>query len=283
VTTSAEATRRGRADGDVYRGVVRRGIHIPNFGPFGTASAVAELAATAELAGWDGVFVWDHVVRHEGDFDLVDPWVALAAAAVATERVLIGPLVTPLPRRRPWNVAKSAVSLDRLCGGRMVLGVGSGTPRGPEFSAFGEETALRRRGDMLDEGLTIVRAAWSGEPVHFAGEHYRVDGIRFLPTPVRAGGIPIWAATESVRGRPVRRAAAVDGVFPFGLSPGDLPALVDAVGRDRVRGGTYQVVVASKGADAPSWEAAGATWWLRVLDWEGTFEQARALVTAGPG
>ena len=82
---------------------VRHGIHIPNFGPFGSARVIAGLAAEAERSGWDGVFVWDHVVRREGDFPVVDPWVALAAAAVATTRVLLGPLVTPLPRRRPWN------------------------------------------------------------------------------------------------------------------------------------------------------------------------------------
>ncbi len=262
---------------------MRRGIHVPNFGPFGAATAVAELGAIAERAGWDGVFVWDHIVRHEGDFDVVDPWTALAATAVATERVLLGPLVTPLPRRRPWNVAKAAVSLDQLSGGRLVLGVGSGTPRGAELSAFGEETDAKRRGDMLDEGLAIVRAAWTGEPVSLAGEHYRVDGIRFLPTPRRAGGIPIWGATESVGGRPVRRAATLDGVFPIGVAPDDLPLLIDAVGRERVEAGTFDVVTVSREADAPSWEAAGATWWLRQLAWEGTLDEAIAIVTAGPG
>jgi alkanesulfonate monooxygenase SsuD/methylene tetrahydromethanopterin reductase-like flavin-dependent oxidoreductase (luciferase family) len=261
---------------------VRRGIHVPNFGPFGTASAVADLAATAEHAGWDGVFIWDHVVRHEGDFDVVDPWIALAAAAVATERVLLGPLITPLPRRRPWNVAKAAVSLDHLSGGRMVLGVGSGTPRGFEFSAFGEETDARRRGDMLDEGLTIVRAVWSGEPVSFAGEHYQVDGIRFLPTPWRNHAIPIWGATESVRGRPVRRAAALDGVFPIGVAPHDLPVLIEAVGREVVEDGNFDVVTVSQQDDAPTWEAAGATWWLRLVAWDGTLDEALALAAAGP-
>src|ERR1700760_5091968 len=65
-------------------GAVKRGVHIPNVGPFGSARVVAELATSAEASGWDGVFVWDHVVRREGDVDIVDPWVALAAAAVAT-------------------------------------------------------------------------------------------------------------------------------------------------------------------------------------------------------
>lgn len=261
---------------------MRRGLHVPNFGPYGSARAVASLAAAAERAGWDGVFLWDHVVRREGDLEVVDPWIALAAAAVATERVRLGPLVTPLPRRRPWNVAKSAVSLDHLTGGRVVLGVGIGVERGPEFPAFGEETDARRRGDMLDEGLAVVRAAWSGEPVTVTGSHYRVDGVRFLPTPLQPGGIPIWAATEAVRGRPVRRAATLDGVFPIGISPAQLPAVIDQVGPERVAGGRFDVVTVSGESDGAAWEAAGATWWLRQLPWEATVDEALSLVKEGP-
>jgi alkanesulfonate monooxygenase SsuD/methylene tetrahydromethanopterin reductase-like flavin-dependent oxidoreductase (luciferase family) len=264
-------------------GSVKHGVHIPNFGPFGSARVIAELAATAEQAGWQGVFIWDHIVRREGDFEVVDPWVALTAAAVATTRVRLGPLVTPLPRRRPWNVAKAAVSLDQLSGGRLVLGVGTGTPRGPEFPAFGEETDARRRGDMLDEALELVRAMWSGEPVNFAGEHYQLDGVRFLPKPSRLGGIPIWAAAESVRGRPVRRAATVDGVVPINIKPADLPALFGIIGPDRIGEGTFDVVVVSRNDDADAWEAAGATWWLRELPWEWPLDEVIALVASGPG
>ncbi|HTW09883.1 MAG TPA: LLM class flavin-dependent oxidoreductase [Acidimicrobiales bacterium] len=261
---------------------MKHGVHIPNFGPFGSARVVADLAASAEDAGWDGVFIWDHVVRREGDFDVVDPWVALAAAAGATVRAQLGPLITPLPRRRPWNVAKAAVSLDHLSGGRFVLGVGLGTSRGPEFPAFGEETDARRRGDMLDEALALVRAIWSGEPVTFTGSHYRVDGARFLPVPSRPGGIPIWAATESVHGRPVRRAATLNGVFPFGIAASDIPRLVDAVGRERVEQGSFDVICVSREDDPEVWAAAGATWWLRELPWGRPLAETVALVERGP-
>jgi len=263
-------------------GWVKYGLHIPNFGPFGSARVVADLAERAEASCWDGVFIWDHIVRREGDYDVVDPWVALSAAAVATTRVALGPLVTPLPRRRPWNVAKAAVSLDHLSEGRVVLGVGLGTPRGPEFQAFGEETDTRVRGDMLDEALTIVRAAWSGEAVTFAGEHYRVDGVRFLPRPYRDRAIPIWAATESVQGRPVRRAAMLDGVFPFGIETARLPLLANAVSRARPGGPPFEIVGVSKIDDADVWEAAGATWWLRELPWGQPLEVSEALVADGP-
>jgi alkanesulfonate monooxygenase SsuD/methylene tetrahydromethanopterin reductase-like flavin-dependent oxidoreductase (luciferase family) len=261
---------------------VKHGVHIPNFGPFGSARVIADLAASAEDAGWDGVFIWDHVVRREGDFDVVDPWVALTAVAVASSRLQLGPLVTPLPRRRPWNVAKAAASLDDLSGGRFVLGVGMGTPRGPEFPAFGEETDARRRGDMLDEGLAVVRAAWSGEPVNFAGRHYRLDGVRFLPKPVRPAGIPIWAATESLRGRPVRRAATLDGVFPTGIESAELPILLEAIDQHRMEQGPFDVVAVSREDDAEAWETAGATWWLRELPWEWPRMKAAALVANGP-
>lgn len=263
-------------------GPMKHGLHVPNAGAFGSARIIAELATNAEEAGWDGVFVWDHLVRREADVDVVDPWVALAAAAVVTQRVHLGPLVVPLPRRRPWNVAKAAVSLDHLSGGRIIVGVGSGTPRGPEFPAFHEQSDLRVRGDMLDEGLEIIRAAWSGEPVHFAGTHYRIDSVRFLPRPVRAAGIPIWAATESVIGRPVRRAARLDGVVPTVIAPADLPQLIDAVGRDRVQQGLFDVVGISREDDPDSWAAAGATWWLRELAWDRPLAEALAVVGRGP-
>jgi alkanesulfonate monooxygenase SsuD/methylene tetrahydromethanopterin reductase-like flavin-dependent oxidoreductase (luciferase family) len=261
---------------------MKQGLNVPNFGPFGSARAFADISAAAERAGWDGVFIWDHVVRREGDFEVADPWVALTAAAVATHRVQLGPLVTPVARRRPWNVAKAAVSIDVLSSGRFILGVGLGTPRGPEFPGFGEETDLRRRGDMLDEGIAVIRAAWSGRPVNFAGQHYHVDNIRFLPTPARPGGIPIWAATEKPAGRPVRRAAALDGIFPTGIAPADVPALLHNVRLARGQLTDFDVVAVSPDDDAASWEAAGATWWLRELPWAESYATCMAIVNDGP-
>jgi len=261
---------------------VEHGLFVPNFGAFADPVALAGLAADAEAAGWDGLFLWDHVVRREGDVELADPWVALAAVAVATTRLRLGPLVTPLPRRRPWNVAKQAVTLDHLSRGRVVLGVGLGTPRGPEFPAFGEEQDLRVRGDMLDEGLAIVRAAWSGEPVRHAGAHYRVDGVRFLPRPAQPGGIPVWAAAESVSGRAVRRAAALDGIVPIGLRPTRLPELMENVAASRPAGaGPFDVVVS--GTDGPgTWSGSAATWWLAMLPWDQPLDVSRRTVDAGP-
>ena len=100
-------------------------IYVPNFGPFGNARVLADLAREAESAGWDGFFIWDHVIWSSPEEQpVVEPWVALTAIAMATERIRIGPIITPLPRRRPWQVARQAASLDQLSGGRLILGVG---------------------------------------------------------------------------------------------------------------------------------------------------------------
>ena len=135
---------------------------------------------------------------------------------------------------------------------------------------------------MLDEGLEIVRGVWSGQPVHFHGAHYSIDGVRFLPRPVRAAGIPIWAATESIRGRPVRRAAGLDGIVPIDVEPADVPQLIDDVGRDRVERGVFDIVCVSQDDNAERWEAVGATWWLRELDWDRPVADAVAVVGRGP-
>jgi alkanesulfonate monooxygenase SsuD/methylene tetrahydromethanopterin reductase-like flavin-dependent oxidoreductase (luciferase family) len=260
---------------------VKRGLYVPNFGAFGDPAAVTALAAEAEAAGWDGLFVWDHVVRHEGDFPLAEPWVLLSAIALATSTMTLGPLVTPLARRRPWNVARSALTLDHLSAGRLVLGVGLGSSRGPEFAHFGEESDPRRRGDMLDEGLDLVQRIWTGEVVTHHGAHYDVDGIRFLPTPVRPTGIPIWAATEASSGRPVRRAAGLDGVFPIGLEPEEIPALLASVrAAGRPADAAFDVVVT--GGQPERWEGSGATWWLRLLPYDEPIDASRAIVGAGP-
>jgi alkanesulfonate monooxygenase SsuD/methylene tetrahydromethanopterin reductase-like flavin-dependent oxidoreductase (luciferase family) len=143
---------------------------------------------------------------------VADPWITLAAIASATEGLRFGPMVTPLARRRPPKVAKETATLDRFSGGRLTLGVGLGSDRfAGELSATGEELDDRRRGQMLDESLEILTAAWSGEPVRHHGRHYTVDGVSFLPRPVQRPGVPVWAAGFPGNAKPLRRAARHDG------------------------------------------------------------------------
>ena len=263
---------------------MKLGVHAPNFASLASPADLADLAARAEAAGWDGFFLWDHVARPEGTFPMAEPWVALTAVAMRTERVRIGPMVTPLARRRPWNVARQVASLDELSGGRVTLGVGLGISSGPEFHQFGgEEGDPRVRGDMLDEGLQLLRAAWSGAAVRHAGPHYQVDDVTFLPAPVQ-DRVPIWGATERASGRPVRRAAALDGVFPIGLTPSDLPILLDNVARHRPAGldGYDVVITGTDPGECAAWRKAGATWWLRELSWRAPLSESVAVIEAGP-
>jgi alkanesulfonate monooxygenase SsuD/methylene tetrahydromethanopterin reductase-like flavin-dependent oxidoreductase (luciferase family) len=170
---------------------MRYAVSVPNFAEYGDVRTVAALATDAEAAGWDGFFVWDHLTYvKRRRLAIADPWILLAGVALATERLRLGPMVTPLPRRRPWKLARETVTLDRLSGGRLVLGVGLGTPPEDEYGSFGEPTDPVVRAAMLDEGLEVLTRLWTGETVSFRGRHYRVDEVAFQPTPLQRPASP---------------------------------------------------------------------------------------------
>ena len=272
------AVERGELDrrGLVAFARMRSGLFIPLFDALADPAVVVRLSAEAEEAGWHGVFVWDNLRYVEPVVDVADPWITLAAMAAATERIQLCPMVTPLARRRPVKVARETATLDRLSGGRLTLGVGLGSDEfASEYSITGEELDDRRRASMLDESLEILAAAWSGEPVHHRGEHYTVDGMRFLPRPVQRPGVPVWVAGYYGKPRPVRRAARYQGFFPLGLDRpeqvaevvADLAALRKEAGRDPTE--PYDVVVSLPPGDDPApYAAAGATWWLVEFPWD---------------
>jgi alkanesulfonate monooxygenase SsuD/methylene tetrahydromethanopterin reductase-like flavin-dependent oxidoreductase (luciferase family) len=287
--------------------LMRYGLYLPNFGAFGDARLLADLARDAEQAGWDGFFLWDHIVR-TWTTEVVDPWIALTAIALSTTRIRFGTLVTPLARRRPWKVARETVSLDQLSGGRLILGVGLGSSRGQavEWANFGEELDLRTRAKMLDEGLEIVTGLWSGKPFTYEGLHYRVRDSQFLPTPVHFPRIPIWVAGNWPHRAPFRRAARWDGMVPqFDLTQGDeltqLKQAIQYTQECRENDSTYEVVYSSAlAADYDSGQLAeqlaqyaeiGVTWWLGQLypqhfggDWQGHWpvEPMRQRIRQGP-
>lgn len=266
---------------------LRSALWLPIFDDLADPVAVACLAAEAEEAGWHGVFVWDHVRWREPVRQVADPWITLAAIATATERLRFGPMVTPLARRRPAKVARETATLDRLSGGRLVLGVGIGSDRfAAELSATGEELDDRQRGQMLDESLEILAAAWSGNPVHHEGRHYTVDDISFLPTPVQRPGVPVWAAGGPGAVKPLRRAARHDGFVPVNLEHPD--QLADAVttiaGLRQGETTGYDVAVPlPPGADPAPYVEAGATWWLAEFEPETvSLDQVRGVLRDGP-
>jgi alkanesulfonate monooxygenase SsuD/methylene tetrahydromethanopterin reductase-like flavin-dependent oxidoreductase (luciferase family) len=222
----------------------------------------------------------------------------MAAAAAATDRILLGPMVTPLPRRRPWKLAREAVSLDQLSGGRLILGVGIGFPPDPEFTAFGEPADERMRAEMLDEALEIIAGLWTGRPFRFDGRHYHLDEVTFLPAPVRTR-IPIWVGGMWPHRRPFRRAARFDGVFPIKageempmLDPLELAEIVQYVNQHRQHDGPFDVAtyvdlpkdLTRTGEIVETWSEAGATW-IHVGPADQGMEPAesfRARVRRGP-
>ena len=262
---------------------MRRALFVPIFDELADPRVQVDLAVAAEHHGWDGFFVWDHVVYRPPVAAATDPWIALAAIAAATTRIRLGPMVTPLARRRPWIVARQAVAIDQLAEGRFVLGLGLGLDAsGGELSRFGEELDDRTRAGMLDEGLGILTALLAGEPVQHDGEHYSVDAPPFLPGPVRPEGMPIWLAARWPNKRPVARALRHDGVFLIDTDdPASLAGLVEqAAALDR----PFDIVVEGQpGSDVSGWEAAGATWWLAEFDpFTATPATVLAAIEAGP-
>lgn len=242
---------------------MNHGLFLPPFGELSEPARLVEVAVAAERAGWDGLFLWDHITYRDPATHVADPWVVLSAVAQATARLRLGTMITPLPRRRPQVLARQAATLDRLSGGRVTLGIGIGGDAYGEFSDFGDEADARVRGAMLDEEVDLLRALWSGEEVTHRGAHHTVDGQRFLPTPVQDGGPPLWAATRFGNRKPLERAARLDGVFPIGLEgPDDLRSVIaDLADLGAPVGDRFDVCVnLLAGTEPADWEAAGATW-----------------------
>jgi alkanesulfonate monooxygenase SsuD/methylene tetrahydromethanopterin reductase-like flavin-dependent oxidoreductase (luciferase family) len=286
-------------------GAMRFALNLPDYGPCADVRAMADLARTAEDSGWDGFFVWDHVTWLRSDPQPVaDPWVLLAAVALATRRIRIGTMVTPVARRRPAELARETTTVDRLSDGRLVLGVGLGSPVEDEFVALGEPGDAGELARRLDEGLDVLAAAWSGRPVTHHGNVHRVDGVTFLPRPVQEPRIPVWVGGTWPRRGPVERALRWDGAvltyLDGGASTARVPAWrpatpqevaeLAALARDRRTAGSgdFDIVVGgdSHGVDARLVEplaAAGATWWQESLaSHSGTWQELTDRVRRGP-
>ena len=278
--------------------IMRYAIDLPNFGPYANPRTLADLARETEDAGWDGFFIWDHI--QVGWPDTVgDPWIALTAIACATSRIVIGPMVTPLARRRPAKVARESVSLDHLSNGRLILGVGLGTDFFGEFAKLDEAANDdRTRAAMLDEALAILLGLWTGEEFSFEGLHHKIEKTTFLPKPLQSPRIPIWTAGTWPRKRPFRRAALFDGVFPTGadierpLTPDEIRAIVAFIRDNRKTSAPFDVVAdgstlgdshdQDREIIAP-YEQAGAKWWVEgFLPWKTGFDAVRARIRKGP-
>ncbi|KOV89952.1 LLM class flavin-dependent oxidoreductase [Nocardia sp. NRRL S-836] len=258
---------------------MRFAIYVPCFGSsLGDPATLVSLAVAAEEAGWDGFFLWDHVVVPDEPV-VADVWVTLGAVAARTSSIRLGPMVTSLGRRRPWKVALEASTLQRLSGGRVVLGVGAGVPQ--DFSPFGESVS---RAGAMSEGVGLVRALLSGEVVEHRGAVFRAEGVRFAPVEV-----PIWVGGAWPRRGPFLAAAQARGVVPAVFDESGLvvvsPADAARIKADFVAsGGPVDGDLAVWGPglrEVGAYEEAGVTW---VFTDGGARDvgELREFVAAGP-
>jgi len=280
-------------------------VEVPNFGDFAAPEVFAEVARRAEEAGWNALLVWDHVAGEKDlRWEIADPWILLTAAALATRRIRLGTAITPVARRRPSKLAREVATLDRLTGGRMILGAGLGAPVADEYGSFGDTTDARVLAERLDEGLHALDLLWSGEPVTYQGHQVTIDDVVFLPTPVQRPRVPVWVGGIWPNKAPMRRAARWDGAIPAmkdfatGRPPGvseaqDLMLFLRACRAEN--GLAHEPFDIALGGVSPAGPAGrdlagpladlGVTWWVERVRWGddmGLAEPVRRRIEQGP-
>jgi hypothetical protein len=278
------------------------GFVIPN----NDVHTAPELAAEAEAAGWDGVFIPDCIMIDTPDnppAPWYDPWVVLAAMATRTQRVRLGPMLTALPRRRPWKLAQEVLTLDHLSGGRAILAVGVGAaPDDAGFYRVGEPMDRKTRAELMEEGLAIIAGLWRGERFSFDGAHYHVDAMQLLPRPVQQPRPPIWVVGAWPRPKSMSRAVQYDGLLPNLINPdgpprevvpADIAAMRAWVAEHRpAESGPFDIIWEGRTpGDDPAQAAAlvrpfvdaGITWWMEAM-WgpPNGLEDVRARIRQGP-
>lgn len=265
--------------------------------PRGDALVAAEFAQAAEAAGWDGFFVWEAACS-------VDAWVSLSAAAMRTERIRLGTMLTPLPWLRPWKLASQAATLDHLSNGRVILSVGLGAPD-TGWQALGQVTDRKTRAELLDEGLHIVTGLWGGQPFTYDGKHYQVKKIIFphpLPALVQQPRIPIWVVGAWPGMKSMRRVLRYDGLLPAMMgddgkvrmaraTPDEVREMKAFVEANRAESRPFDIVVEGEtpGDDGEQSAAivgpyaeAGATWWIEALWSAAELDSVRTRIQQGP-
>jgi hypothetical protein len=293
------------------------GLDLPNMGVVGSPQVLAELAQEAEVAGWDGIFVWDSVHVDLDDARLqatYDPWICLTAMAASTERIRLGTMITPLARRRPWKLARETVTLDHFSKGRLILPVGLGAVDDGGFSKVGEELDRKVRAQQLDEGLEILNGLWSGRPYSLNGQHFHTEEMTFLPPPLQSPRIPVWVVGAWPRQKSMRRTLRWDGVLPIkmtadgqslaeegyalagGMTPKDVQKMKTFVDERRSQDTPFDIVLEGKTpsedrekakAIVSPYAEAGATWWVEAV-WEyfyaspGDLEVIQNRIRQGP-
>ena len=265
--------------------------------PYISAREVADLAHLAEQAGWDGCFLGDAIWCE-------DPMIALAAAAMTTQRIRLGTMITPVPLRRPWKLASESIALDRLSGGRLTLGLGTGAVW-MGWQGFPDEvTNTKARAEMLDECIDILTLLYQRKPFDYMGKHYHLkltllDEQHYPPKPVQQPRIPLWAVGVWPRPKSMQRVLKCDGLLAEKLdrdgnrevTPADIGAMKAFVDANRTLSTPFDIVVNGKTANLgrtqlqetlTQWQEAGVTWWVEGLWDESSVEQVADRIRRGP-
>jgi alkanesulfonate monooxygenase SsuD/methylene tetrahydromethanopterin reductase-like flavin-dependent oxidoreductase (luciferase family) len=273
---------------------MKHGLFLPPFDGLADVERMADLAVLAEDAGWEGFFIWDHLRYRSPVQDILDPYTCLAVMAARTSRITLGPMVTPLIRRRAQVVARQAVSIDRLSKGRLVMGFGIGDDYpGGELACFGELTEAADRGRALNEGIAIFNGLVSGNPVNITGEFLKAEDVTFQPAAYRASGIPVWTACRWPNTAPLRRAATQQGVMVIHMTEPEQVAVLKTklidTGADLdhfdivVWGQRDEKMVYQEDERYAQWARAGVTWFLTGPGpYNLIYEEVREYVAAGP-
>lgn len=219
------------------------GIVLPNWIVGNDTEQLVEFAIASEEAGWDGVFLADHLMFPHGDYegpenmDFHDPWITMAGIATQTSDIRMGSWITPIPRRQPWQVARDLATLDQLSDGRILLGTGLGVIP-TNYAPFGRSDDPVTLGKRYDEALDVISGLWSGEPFSYDGDHFSIDDAVLLPTPAQEPRIPIVAGGIWPNKKPIQRGARWDGIVPHwegdGAVPGDATVVPEEVLRDLI-------------------------------------------------
>jgi hypothetical protein len=263
-------------------------------------ATIGDLTEVAEEAGWDGLFISDAIAvgaKDFPDFPYFDPWVALAVMATRSTRIRIGTIITPLPRRRPWKLARETLSIDHLSNGRLILGVGLGAAEHDGgFFKVGEAMDIKVRAQRLDEGLSILTGLWTGKPITFSGKHYRVDEMSMQPAAVQSPRIPIWVPGVWQKPKSMERALKWDGIIPqkyksmSRMTAAEIKTLNEYVDKHREQSSQFDIIAGGETSPTNRKQAAkkvapyiraGATWWLESK-WTFSADEVRARIEQGP-
>ncbi len=266
--------------------------------PKGDARTTAEFARQAEQSGWDGFFVWEPVWG-------IDAWVSLTAAAMVTEHIRLGTMLSPLSRMRPWKLASETATLDNLSKGRVILAVGLGAVD-TGFEDFGEITSRKIRAELLDEALEILTGLWSGEAFHHPGKHYQVkvteNTFQPPPPPLQKPRIPIWVVGAWPSVKSMQRALRYDGLVPNMMgkkgkvrmrppSAQEIREINEFITTNRKLDTPFDIIMEGQTPGDDPQEAAkiiapyaqaGVTWWIEAMWSIQETEQVLTRVQQGP-